>query len=1156
MSEPDLSKPRRLLRRSHFWEVFLREDQVLTRHGKGSGLSGGRETSRKFPDAEQASKWAREAFATKLAEGYLPPDEFEKLKDKQKLQEQHPPPAEKDKDLHKDNKRTEDQQSERDKQKQDTQQPTIQPASQNQSDTLHTPEKQKDSPTDANIRRSGRKRTAPAQYVAESASRPRPRRRLLEPPFHPDHSPTLQKRSSLPLRDASEPLPETASQKQSPVTDHAGTHPATPPSKSLTASPRTPTSAKPRKKPGRRPGKPGRLHVEGKSLADKKHRRAPRSTVPPIPENASLGVVDQSSGVDNGSIYTEKTSSAQVDVFDVLLVYIDKSTQTDKFIVLQLIQDPTLDSPYILFEKTGRTGSGGQSLRIDFATNSLNDARAEFVRRFHDYTGLSWQSRNAAPIPGKYRFAKQDYNLKFKVLFTSDPHWQYWVDEGDNRKSKEWLDYNEEDSMLAEELHMEYSSNPWLAERFVQNGSHFDLVNLETMTTTEVGHPNSSVHHFRRATLNEKRKSTGDDATDGAQPSTVVAAEQATSIKATKNVESQGHTSSAVLHHVPQASQAQSQAPTAPSITPSTIATATDVPAVSEVPTIPTAPVTMMTVPVVSHAAVMSHALHASNALIPQAMSPAGALQASMALARNAPMASEAIHAASVPRPFARRSSQARSHNGSLPTPVDTACPNSDQYKVVDGWDAKLGDTDFSGNSYNGLYRIQLLLHPLSRMYFVWTRSGKEEDMPPPHTQLLGPFNSFQMAQKVFEQTFREKTGSEWAQVRNRVPTMAKGSLLGLDAPKGSEPLFMGLNTMQQLSTGFVSPTLPGPTKELMKLLFDAETLTGCLKQFGIDTRLLPLSRLTAAHVQQGIAVLAQIQNAVAQGRNVMQAQVEQLCSKFYSIIPLEGQNRRPAGMFTGEVLQRYYDMCMVLFHIVHARAITLLARKKASEVRQAITEVNGEELYGMLNVDLKLVLKGSEEYVILAEAFHQTRGAYSNCELDQIWRVERAGDAERFARVNLINHALLWHGCHIGSVASMLQNGVQILDHGGGRLGKGIYCSSESGKCLQTTVGDERSRIGCMLLVEAALGRSYEVFEDHSLLVGPPPGYNSVRACGRQAPAGYKTVRLDNTQVSVAIMGAQPQMNAAQSSFTQDEFVVYDEAQIRLRYLVTFRNK
>lgn len=117
MSEPDLSKPRRLLRRSHFWEVFLREDQVLTRHGKGSGLSGGRETSRKFPDAEQASKWAREAFATKLAEGYLPPDEFEKLKDKQKLQEQHPPPAEKDKDLHKDNKRTEDQQSERDKQK-------------------------------------------------------------------------------------------------------------------------------------------------------------------------------------------------------------------------------------------------------------------------------------------------------------------------------------------------------------------------------------------------------------------------------------------------------------------------------------------------------------------------------------------------------------------------------------------------------------------------------------------------------------------------------------------------------------------------------------------------------------------------------------------------------------------------------------------------------------------------------------------------------------------------------------------------------------------------------------------------------------------------------------------------------------------------------
>ncbi|PXF47762.1 Poly [ADP-ribose] polymerase 3 [Gracilariopsis chorda] len=1144
MSEPDLSKPRRLLRRSHFWELLLRDDQVLTRHGKGSGLSGGRETARKFPDAEHALKWARDAFATKLAEGYLPPDEFQKLKDKQKLQEQHAQHTEKDKA---------NPQSEHDKQQQHAQQPITHAASQHPSASVHTPEKQKASPSDSNIRRSGRKRTAPAQYVAESASRPRPRRRLSEPALHTDHSPTLQKPSSPLQGDASKSLSEAVPQQQSPTVQTDGTHLATPPARNLAASPRTPTSAKSRKKPGRRPGRPGRLQVGGKSPAVKKQRRAPRSIMPPIPENASLGFVDQSSGVDNGSIYAEKISSGQVDVFDVLLVYIDKSTQTDKFIVLQLIHDPTLDSPYILFEKSGRTGSAGQSLRIDFATNSLHDARAEFLRRFHDYTALSWQTRNAVPIPGKYRFANQDYDLKFKVLFLSDPHWQYWVDEGDSRKPKEWLDYNEEDSMLAEELHMEFSSNPWLAERFVQNGSHFDLVNLETMTTTQVGHPNSSVHHFRRATLNEKRKSAVDGGTGSTQPSTVVAANQATSIKATKEADGQKRTGSSVLPHVPQASQAQSQTPTVPSITPSTIATAADLPAVSEVPPIPTPHIAMMAMPAVSRSAVMSRAFMASSSLIPQTTSPTGALQASLVQA--IPAVSGAIHAASVSRPFARRASQARSHNGSLPIPVDPACPSADQYKVVDGWDANLSGTDVIRNSYNRLYRIQLLLHPLSRMYFVWTRNGKEEDSTPPHTQMLGPFSSYQLAQKAFQQTFREKTGSEWAHVRNRATSVEKGSMLRVDGPKGSEPLFMSLNPMQQLNAGFVSPTLPGPTKDLINLLFDAETLMGSLKQFEIDIRLLPLIRLTAAHVQQGVAVLEQIQSALAQGTHVP-GTLEQLSSKFYSIIPHGVENGRPPVILSGELLQRCYDMCIVLFQIVQSRAITLLARKQASELGQPMIPLKGEDLYRALNVDLKLVLPGSEEYVILSEAFHQTRGAYSNSDLDHIWRVERPGDVERFARANLINHALLWHGCHIGSVPSILQNGLQIVDHSGGRLGKGIYCSSESGKCLQTTVPEQRSQVGCMFLVEAALGRSYEVFEDHNLLLGPPPGYNSVRACGRQAPAGYKTVRLDNMQVSVAIMGPQPQMNAAQSSFSQDEFVVYDEAQVRLRYLVTFKKK
>ncbi|THD19940.1 Poly [ADP-ribose] polymerase [Fasciola hepatica] len=46
-------------------------------------------------------------------------------------------------------------------------------------------------------------------------------------------------------------------------------------------------------------------------------------------------------------------------------------------------------------------------------------------------------------------------------------------------------------------------------------------------------------------------------------------------------------------------------------------------------------------------------------------------------------------------------------------------------------------------------------------------------------------------------------------------------------------------------------------------------------------------------------------------------------------------------------------------------------------------------------------------------------------------------------------NHKLLWHGTNVGVVAAILKNGLRIMPHSGGLVGKGIYFASQANKSM-----------------------------------------------------------------------------------------------------------
>lgn len=256
---------------------------------------------------------------------------------------------------------------------------------------------------------------------------------------------------------------------------------------------------------------------------------------------------------------------------------------------------------------------------------------------------------------------------------------------------------------------------------------------------------------------------------------------------------------------------------------------------------------------------------------------------------------------------------------------------------------------------------------------------------------------------------------------------------------------------------------------------------------------------------------------------------------------------------------------------------------KKADKV-----EVSGEvenpldKSYGTLNCDLTPVPKGSEMYDIIETYMTQTQG-YRKLQIVDIFELNRHSEPERFAvHKKIENRRLLWHGTNVAVVAAILASGLRIMPHSGGRVGKGIYLASENGKSagygknnnlfsfflfsLLLSVSCSPSppalvvqcagNTGIMFLAEGALGKEHSITVDDSRLVAPPKGFDSIIARGNTEPDPKKdiTIQIDGRDVVVPQGKPIPNPLGKGSNFSQSEYLLYQENQVRLRYLLRLK--
>uniref|UniRef100_A0A8C4W322 Poly(ADP-ribose) polymerase family member 3 n=1 Tax=Gopherus evgoodei TaxID=1825980 RepID=A0A8C4W322_9SAUR len=326
-----------------------------------------------------------------------------------------------------------------------------------------------------------------------------------------------------------------------------------------------------------------------------------------------------------------------------------------------------------------------------------------------------------------------------------------------------------------------------------------------------------------------------------------------------------------------------------------------------------------------------------------------------------------------------------------LKAKIDSACQlsNGGDAQIHEDYDCMLNQTNI-GNNNNKFYIIQLIAHNGS--YSCWNRWGRVGEVG---QSKLSPFPSLEAAKKDFEKKFREKTKNSWAERENFVAHPGKYTLI--EVQHGAEEEQEVTMKVDSVDGGkcFKQRTLPcsldKATQELVSLIFSNDMFKEAMQTMNIDVKKMPLGKLSKQQIAKGFEALEAIETAL-QEQPLSCRQLEELSSRFYTIIPHSFGRARPPPINTQEIVQAKKDMLLVLADIELAQS--LQAQKKEEE------EVKVEEVphpldkdYELLKCELTLVDPALEDYQVIQTYVEKTGVSHRKVKILNIWKVKREGE-------------------------------------------------------------------------------------------------------------------------------------------------------------------
>uniref|UniRef100_A0A8C9ZP10 Poly [ADP-ribose] polymerase n=1 Tax=Sander lucioperca TaxID=283035 RepID=A0A8C9ZP10_SANLU len=447
----------------------------------------------------------------------------------------------------------------------------------------------------------------------------------------------------------------------------------------------------------------------------------------------------------------------------------------------------------------------------------------------------------------------------------------------------------------------------------------------------------------------------------------------------------------------------------------------------------------------------------------------------------------------------------------------------------------------FNNNKY---YLIQLLEDDNSKAYSVWMRWGRVGKVGQSSLTACGV--DLLKAKDVFKKKFLDKTKNEWEHRASFEKVAGKYDMVFVD---------YSTNEKEKTQTAMDAAPKKRPSKldvrlqSLLELICDLKAMEECVLEMKFDTRKAPLGKLTSEQIRAGYMALKKIEDCLKKkgsSRDLLEA-----CNQFYTRIPHDFGLRTPPIIRTEDELKEKIALLEALSDI--QIAVKMVQYSEDSDEHPL------DRQYSSLRCQMQPLASSSHEYTVgVIEKYLQSTHApthhdYTMTVLD-IFSVDRDGESNNFLS-EMHNRTLLWHGSRLTNYVGILSQGLRVAPPEapvtGYMFGKGIYFADMSSKSGNYCFANQNNNVGLLLLCEVALGDSNELLDADYEANNLPAGKHSTKGLGQTGPDPKNSVNLDGVTVP---MGPAVKTGVGKNncySLLYNEFIVYNPAQTRMRYLL-----
>ncbi|XP_077414565.1 poly [ADP-ribose] polymerase 2 isoform X2 [Vanacampus margaritifer] len=465
----------------------------------------------------------------------------------------------------------------------------------------------------------------------------------------------------------------------------------------------------------------------------------------------------------------------------------------------------------------------------------------------------------------------------------------------------------------------------------------------------------------------------------------------------------------------------------------------------------------------------------------------------------------------------------------------------------ADVYDVMMNQTNLQVNN-NKYYLIQLLEDDTAKVFSVWMRWGRVGKVGQSSLTYCG--GDLLKAKDIFKKKFLDKTKNEWEHRASFEKVAGKYDMVYVDYSTSSEEKKPTPTVTQAPKK---TSKLNVKVQSLLDLICDVKAMEEVVLEMKFDIRKAPLGKLTTEQISAGYTALKRIEACLK--RKNGGSELVEACNQFYTRIPHDFGLKKPPLIRTEDELKKKIELLEALSDIQ-------IAVKMVESGGDGHDEHPLDRHYRSLNCLLEPLDPIGEEYKVI-EKYLQSTHATTHCDYTMrvmdIFAVDRDGESSHFLS-HIHNRMLLWHGSRLSNWVGILSQGLRVAPPEapvtGHMFGKGIYFADMSSKSANYCFARNHNQVGLLLLCEVALGDSNELLVSDYNANNLPAGKHSTKGIGQIGPDPQNFVTLNGMTVP---MGPGVKTTKKTAGLSQDvaysllynEFIVYNSAQTRMRYLM-----